>query len=73
MSAASELPEKLIPLSPDAEKQEHEKAILYKEVFRREWLAQFFWLRFVDKTGFMHSDICSAVKLVRTTPIIEML
>ena len=27
-SAASEPPEKWVPLSPDAEKQEHEKAIL---------------------------------------------
>ena len=34
-SAASEPPEKRIPLSPDAEKQEHEKAILYKEVSDR--------------------------------------
>ena len=31
-SAVSEAPEKWIPLSPDAEKQEHEKVILYKEV-----------------------------------------
>ena len=31
------LPEKGIPLSPDAETQEHEKAILYKEVSKQEW------------------------------------
>ena len=52
-SAASAPPEKQIPLSPDAEKQEHEKAILYKEVFRQEWLAQFSWLCFDDKTGYV--------------------
>ena len=40
-SAASEPPETRIPLSPDAEKQEREKAILYKEVSDRNGLLNF--------------------------------
>ena len=37
----SEPSENWIPLSPDAEKQEHEKAILYKEVSDRNGLLSF--------------------------------
>ena len=40
-SAASVSPEKLILLSPGAEKQEHEMAILYKEVSHRNGLLNF--------------------------------
>ena len=40
-SAASEPPEKRILLSSDAEEQEHEKAILYKEVSDRNGLLNF--------------------------------
>ena len=40
-SAVTEPPEKRIPLSPDAEKQENEKVILYKEVSDRNGLLNF--------------------------------
>ena len=40
-SAASEPPQKRIPLSPDAEKREHEKTILYKEFSDRNDLLNF--------------------------------
>ena len=69
-SAASKPPEMLSPLSPDAEKQGHEKAFLYKEFCDRNGLLNFPGFILLIKLG---SGICSAVKLVRTTPIIDML
>ena len=69
-SAASEPPEKWTPLSPDAEKQGHENAFLYKKVSDRNGLVNFPGFVLLIKLG---SGICSAVKLVRTTPIIDML
>ena len=74
-SAAPEPPQNRIPLSPDAEKREREKTILYKEVSDRNDLLNFpgFLLLIKLASCYMHSDICSAVKLVRTTPIIDML
>ena len=65
-SAASEPPEKRIPLSPDTEIQEHDKAILHKEVSDRNGLLSF--------PGFVGYIIVTfVVKLVRATPIIDML
>ena len=69
-SAASEPPEKRTLLSPDAEKQTHEMAFLYKEVSDRNGLLNFPGFVLLIKLG---SGICSAVKLVRTTPIIDVL
>ena len=58
-----------IPLSPDAEKQEHDMAILYKEVSDRNGLLNF--PGFMSMIKLATCIVTFLVKLVRTTPIID--
>ena len=80
-SAASEQPEKRIPLSSDAEKQEHDRShvpvslrLRTKEVSYRNGLLNFpGFLSMIKLATYLHSVVTFVVKLVRTTPIIDML
>ena len=57
-SAASEPPEKRILLSTTADAEKQVQKNVLPRNFRQEWLSQFHWLRFDDKTGNMHCDSC---------------